>query len=576
MVERFNHDVVVVGGGAAGLRAAIAAASLSDKLSVAIISKVYPMRSHTVSAEGGMAAVLKEYDSMDLHATDTIKGSDYLADQDAVEVFVREAPSEVIQLEHWGCPWSREEDGKLAARAFGGMSVKRTLFAADKTGFHLLHTLFQTTLKYQNILRYDEWFVTSIVVEENVSKGVVALDLKSGELALLASPAVVVATGGAGRLYQFTTNAAIKTGDGMAMAFRAGAALKDMEFIQFHPTALPGSGILITEASRGEGGYLVNKDGERFLKRYTPEKMELGPRDILSREIVSEIREGRGLEGPDGSYVLLDLRHLGKEVLRTRLPFVEELSRTYAAIDPASEPIPVRPAVHYTMGGIHTDLDGKTSLPGLYACGEAACVTINGANRLGSNSLSECLVFGRRAGVSAALLALSRRESGGTLKDLLRRATGEYVYPDTDRMYSILKRESGGERISELRNELQSLMETQVGIFRDGAGLRDALRDLGDMRSRLWSVKIDDRGLTFNAELTAMYELEFMLDVAETVAHSALLREESRGAHYRSDFQKRDDTNFLCHHLVFRSAGEARFERLGVRITRWQPAERRY
>jgi len=576
MVERFNHDVVVVGGGAAGLRAAIAAASLSEKLSVAIVSKVYPMRSHTVSAEGGMAAVLKEYDSMELHALDTIKGSDYLADQDAVETFVREAPVEVIQLEHWGCPWTREADGKLAARAFGGMSVKRTLFAADKTGFHLLHTLFQTTLKYQNIIRYDEWFVTSIVVEENVSKGVVALDLKSGEVALIVSPAVVVATGGAGRLYQFTTNAAIKTGDGMAMAYRAGAALKDMEFIQFHPTALPGSGILITEASRGEGGYLLNKDGDRFLKRYAPEKMELGPRDILSRAITTEIREGRGLDGPFGSYVLLDLRHLGKKTIETRLPFVEELARTYAAIDPVKEPIPVRPAVHYTMGGVHTDFDGKTTIPGLFACGEAACVTINGANRLGSNSLSECLVFGRRAGVSAAMLAISRREKGSAPRDLLPRATGEYVHADSDRMYAILKRESGEERLADLRNELQSLMDAQVGIFRDGEGLKEALGKIRDLRSRSLSVKIEDRGLVFNSELTAMYELDFMIDVAETIAHSALMRQESRGAHYRTDFQNRDDRNYLFHQLVLWGAEGPRVEMLGVRITRWQPAERRY
>ena len=576
MIERYSYDVVIVGGGAAGLRAAIAAASYNDKLSVAVISKVYPMRSHTVSAEGGTAAVLKEYDSLELHALDTIKGSDYLADQDAVEAFVREAPSEIIQLEHWGCPWSREPDGKLAARAFGGMSVKRTVYAADKTGFHMLHTLFQQSLKYPNIVRYDEWFVTSLVVEDAMMKGVVALDLRTRELAFIASRAVIMATGGAGRVFQFSTNAVIKTGDGMAMAYRAGAPLKDMEFIQFHPTALPGTGILITEASRGEGGYLINKDNERFLKRYTPEKMELGPRDILSRALISEIREGRGYDGPFGSYLLLDLRHLGEELIDRKLPFVRELAQNYAGIDPVHEPIPVRPAVHYTMGGIHTDVYGRTPVAGLYACGEAACVSINGANRLGSNSLSECLVFGRAAGVDAATLALSKKERDKIGDGNLLHPVGEYVKADGEKINSLLKRERGDERLSDLRSQLQSIMDTHVGIFRDGSGLQEARRQIRELRTRFRSAAIEDKGTVYNMEVIEALELGFMLDVADAIALSALLREESRGAHYRTDFPTRDDKNFLFHQLTHYLPEGPVIEHMGVTITNWQPSERKY
>lgn len=576
MIERYSYDVVIVGGGAAGLRAAIAAASYNDKLSVAVISKVYPMRSHTVSAEGGTAAVLKEYDSLELHALDTIKGSDYLADQDAVEAFVREAPSEIIQLEHWGCPWSREPDGRLAARAFGGMSVKRTVYAADKTGFHMLHTLFQQSLKYPNIVRYDEWFVTSLVVEDAMMKGVVALDLRTRELAFIASRAVIMATGGAGRVFQFTTNAVIKTGDGMAMAYRAGAPLKDMEFIQFHPTALPGTGILITEASRGEGGYLINKDNERFLKRYTPEKMELGPRDILSRALISEIREGRGYDGPFGSYLLLDLRHLGEELIDRKLPFVRELAQNYAGIDPVHEPIPVRPAVHYTMGGIHTDVYGRTPVAGLYACGEAACVSINGANRLGSNSLSECLVFGRAAGVDAATLALSKKERDKIGDGNLLHPVGEYVKADGEKINSLLKRERGDERLSDLRSQLQSIMDTHVGIFRDGSGLQEARRQISELRTRFRSAAIEDKGTVYNMEVIEALELGFMLDVADAIALSALLREESRGAHYRTDFPTRDDKNFLFHQLTHYLPEGPVIEHMGVTITNWQPSERKY
>src|SRR5438445_193980 len=451
-LEHHNHDIVIVGGGAAGIRAAIAAVELEPKLDVAIISKVYPMRSHTVSAEGGMAAVLRDYDSFDSHAYDTIKGSDFLADQDAVEFFVKEAPREAIQLEHWGCPFSRDPEGRMSPRAFGGMTVKRQPFATDKIGFHLLHTLFQTTLKYANIRRYDEWFVTSLLVDQGRVEGVTAIEMRTGELVTILGKAVIIATGGCGRIFRFTTNGWIKTGDGMAIAYRAGVPLKDMEMVQYHPTLLPNTGILITEAARGEGGHLLNKDGERFLKRYVPNKMELGPRDILSRAEMSEINAGRGFEGPYGSYVNLDLTHLGKITIEDKLPFVKELAEKYLGIDPEHEPIPVRPGQHYMMGGVHTDVHGFTGMPGLYAAGEVACVSMNGANRLGSNSLTECLVFGAAAGRAAAGYA-AKMESPSFGNPV----QGE-VMMEEKRIFDQLLKHEQGERISSIRTEMQNGM----------------------------------------------------------------------------------------------------------------------
>src|SRR5215510_8049120 len=404
-------DVLIVGGGGAGLRAGIAGAETYPRLRVSVISKVYPMRSHTVSAEGGAAAVIKAADSLDEHAYDTISGGDWLSDQDAVEAFVREAPEEMLRLEHWGCPWSREPDGYIAVRPFGGMKIERTWFAADKTGFHLLHSLFQTSLKYEAIRRYDEFFVTKLLVDDGRCQGVVAIELATGQIRAITARAVILCTGGCGKVFPFTTNANIKNGDGMALAYRAGAPLKDMEFVQYHPTGLPFTGILITEAARAEGGWLLNKDGYRYLQDYdlgrpepTPvlRSMELGPRDRLSQAFVKEVEKGRTIDGPHGPVVHLDLRHLGAEVIAARLPFVRELCLEYEGIDPVRQLIPVRPVVHYMMGGVHTDVDGATPLPGLYAAGETACVSINGANRLGSNSLPECLVFGARAGRAAA------------------------------------------------------------------------------------------------------------------------------------------------------------------------------
>ncbi|HXG19956.1 MAG TPA: FAD-binding protein, partial [Methylomirabilota bacterium] len=394
------HDVLIIGGGGAGLRAAIAAAEADPTLKVAIVSKVYPMRSHTVAAEGGTAAVIKENDSLEEHMRDTISGADWLADQDVVEFFVKTAPSELVQLEHWGCPWSREPDGRVAVRPFGGMRIERTWFAADKTGFHLLHSLFQTSLKYESIHRYDEWFATKLLVENGRCQGVTAIELRSGLMQPILAKAVVLCTGGGGRIFPFTTNGAIKTGDGMALAYRAGVPLKDMEFVQYHPTGLPGTGILITEAARGEGGILVNKNGYRYLQDYDLGKpldvhdprhpqlrtMELGPRDKLSQCFMKERDKGNTIPGPYGDVVHLDIRHLGEEKINKKLPFVRELAKNYAGIDPVYEPIPVRPVVHYMMGGIHTNIETATPLSGLFAAGECACVSINGANRLGSNS----------------------------------------------------------------------------------------------------------------------------------------------------------------------------------------------
>ena len=573
-----THDIIIVGGGGAGLRAAIAAAELSPELSIALVSKVYPMRSHTVSAEGGAAGVLRENDSLDTHARDTIFGADFLADQDAVELFIEEAPGELIQLEHWGCPWSRDPDGRISVRAFGGMSVDRTVFAADKTGFHMLHSLFQTSLKYDSVVRYDECFVTKLLVDDGKVAGITALNLYNGQLEVIGAKAVIICTGGAGRIFPFTTNAAIKTGDGMALAYRAGVPLKDMEFVQYHPTGLPGTGILITEASRGEGGWLKNKDGYRYLQDYglgpptdTPvhRKMELGPRDILSRCHMQEYEKGRTFEGPHGHYVHLDLRHLGEEMINAKIPFVRELASKYVGIDPVYEPIPVRPVVHYMMGGIHTDVTGKTTVEGLYAAGETACVSINGANRLGSNSLTECLVFGARAGRASAEYAQSRVSPSSD-------PVAALASDEERRLDRVLRNDSGKEKIATIREGMQSAMEQGAGIYRDEAGMQKTCDALRELRERFKDVTVEDKGAIFNTEVTAALELDCMLDIAEAVAHSAVNRKESRGSHTRTDFPKRDDEKYLQHTLASRTPDGPKIEYLPVTITRWAPEERKY
>ena len=578
-MEIRSHDLLLVGGGGAGLRAAIAAAEVNPKLSIAVVSKVYPMRSHTVSAEGGAAGVAKPDDSLDEHAYDTISGGDWMCDQDAVEAFVKEAPQELLQLEHWGCPWNREPDGHIAVRAFGGMKKKRTWFAADKTGFHMLHTLFQTTLKYQPITRYDEYFVTRLLVDDGRVQGVVAIEIMSGRIQAITAKAVILCTGGCGRVFPFTTNANIKNGDGMALAQRAGAPLKDMEFVQYHPTGLPFTGILITEAARAEGGYLINKDGYRYLQDYNLGKpqpkpvlrsMELGPRDRLSQAFVKEDQKGRTIQTEYGPVVHLDLRHMGEKLINAKLPFVRELCMKYQNLDPVRELIPVRPVVHYMMGGVSTDIHGATPLAGLYAAGEVACVSINGANRLGSNSLPECLVFGARAGRAAAEFAAGQAQPKG---NVLAQAADEQLR--LERGY--LNKSGGSERIATLREEMQTAIESGAGIYRQESSLKQAGEKLHELQERFQNISLDDRGHTFNTELVSALELGFMLDVAESIVESALHRTESRGAHQRTDFVARDDRNFLSHSLVRRAADNSlQVEYLPVKITRWPPGERVY
>jgi fumarate reductase flavoprotein subunit len=570
-MDVFNHDIIIVGGGLAGLRAAIAAAQ--EGADVALVSKVYPMRSHTVSAEGGAAAVVRDDtdDSIELHALDTVKGSDFIADQNVVEYFVSEAPKELIQLEHWGCPWSREPDGSVSVRAFGGMSVNRTLFAADKSGFHMLHAIFQTSLRFDRITRYDEHFVTKLVVDDGRCVGVVAMDLRSGEFRAFNAKATILATGGCGRLWAFTTNGFINTGDGLGIAYRAGAPLSDMEFPQYHPTGLPGTGILITEAARGEGGYLLNKEGERFLKDYVPSRMELGPRDIISRAIITEFEAGRGFEGRLGQYMHLDLRHLGEEKINRKLPFVRELAENYIGVDPVHEPIPIRPVVHYMMGGVRCNIDGETQIKGLYAAGECAQEGLNGGNRLGSNSLTECLVFGARTGAAAARYA---RETGSGSGSAIDAQANDEERRIKARFFD---NQSGNERVGLLRADLQKAMENNVGVFRTRDGLLKAQEDVMELQDRFKRVRLDDTSAVFNTELTGALELENMLDLAETVVAPAILREESRGSQARRDFPNRDDERFLAHSLCFKaSGGGPRVEWDEAVITKWQPAERKY
>ncbi|HSE09638.1 MAG TPA: fumarate reductase (quinol) flavoprotein subunit [Nocardioidaceae bacterium] len=573
------HDVLLVGGGGAGLRAAIAIAETNPRLDVAVISKVYPMRSHTVSAEGGAAGVIAEGDTIDEHIYDTISGSDWLGDQDAIELFVEQAPRELLQLEHWGCPWSRQPDGRIAVRAFGGMKKMRTWFAADKTGFHMLHALFQTSLKYDRLTRYDEGFVTKLLVDDDRVHGVVAVELVTGKIHTIAAKSVILCTGGCGKVFPFTTNANINTGDGMALAYRAGAPLKDMEFVQYHPTGLPFTGILITEAARAEGGWLLNKDGYRYLQDYdlgqpTPKpvlrSMELGPRDRLSQAFVHEVEKGRTSDSPYGPIVHLDLRHLGEKLIDTKLPFVRELCLKYERIDPVHELVPVRPVVHYMMGGVHTDIHGATPIKGLYAAGETACVSINGANRLGSNSLPELLVFGARAGRAAAEYVATARDAPPSIR---RQAADEVRRLERD----LLGKEPGEERVAAIRDEMQAAMEESAGIYRNGPSMTKGVDTLAELQQRMDNVGVADTNRSFNTELVAALELRNTLDIAQCILQSGLQRQESRGAHQRTDFPKRDDERFLTHLLTYRGRdGTPLVERLPVTITRWPPGERVY
>jgi fumarate reductase flavoprotein subunit len=579
-MKTIDTDVAIVGAGGAGLRAAIAVAEADPSLRIALISKVYPMRSHTVAAEGGAAGVIKGNDSFDNHFHDTVAGGDWLCDQDAVDLFIKEAPRELTRIEHWGCPWSREPDGHVAVRPFGGMKVERTWYAADKTGFHLLHTLFQTSLKYPSIERFDEYFSTDLIVSDRQCHGLTAIEMRTGQVHFFRARCVIIATGGAGRVFPFTTNGAIKTGDGMAMAFRAGVPLKDMEFVQYHPTGLPGTGILITEGSRGEGGILVNKDGYRYLQDYDlgppdpwPRKkaMELGPRDRLSQAFWHEQKKGRTISTDYGEVVHLDLRHLGEAKINERLPMVRELASSYVGVDPVHEPIPVRPVVHYTMGGIDTDIDAATSVEGLYAAGECACVSINGANRLGSNSLTELLVFGARAGEGAAKAA---RRGGAEADNRQIQAAAQAA---EDRVLDLFRRTDGAESISGLRREMNDAMEAGAGIYRSEDTLQACTETMLQIRERYKGILLNDKSNVFNTDLVEALELGAMIDVAAAMACSALQRKESRGSHQRLDYVDRDDASYLKHSLAHYSATDLpAIDYCDVKITRSQPAERVY
>jgi len=568
--------VVIIGSGIAGLRAAIEAARVSEgKADVAVVTKLQAMRSHSVSAEGGTAAVLYPElgDSIESHVFDTVKGSDYLGDQDAIERFVRLMPAEIYQLEHWGMPWSRREDGRIAQRWFGGYSYPRATFAEDKVGFHEMQTLYDTCTKYPNITFYQEWFATSVLVEQGEFRGVTAIEMKTGDLLSLSAKAGIIATGGAGRLYGFATYGHSSTPDGIAMGYRAGVPLKDMEFVQFHPSGLIPSGILITEGARADGGVLLNKDGERFMGKYAPEKLELASRDVVSRAIMTEVEEGRGFkdERSGYDYVQLDLTKIGAEKVKARLAGIREIAMKFRGIDPVEEPLPVRPVCHYMMGGLDVDIDGATRIGGLWAAGEAACVSINGANRLGANSTAECLVWGRMTGAEAA------RHAAGKASVPVPR---EQVAREEKRIFDGIFRGRGGTNPYEVRNSVQRAMDKGAFVYRTGEGIAEALRSVRALRKSDF-MHCDDHSRRYNTNLTNVLEVEAMLMAAEAILMCAHARSESRGAHSRRDFPKRDDLNWLKHSLAFCSAEEVEggHVRLGyspVRITKYQPAERHY
>ncbi len=566
-----DYDVVVVGAGGAGLRTAIESAR-DPSIRVAVVSKVYPTRSHTGAAQGGLNAALGNADPSDspeAHAFDTIKGSDFLADQDAVYFMCQQAPEVVYELDRWGVPFSRLPDGRIAQRPFGGASFPRTVFSADRTGHVLLHTLFEQALARENIDFFNEFFLLDLLHDGQRVKGVVLYDIKNGEVITLRAKAVVLATGGFARIYwQRSTNAIGNTGDGVAVAFRNGIPLKDIEFIQFHPTGLSKTGILLSEACRGEGGYLINKLGERFMQRYAPAKMELAPRDMVSRAIEYEIREGRGFGEGTSAYVLLDLRHLGEAKIKERLPQVRQLAIDFEGVDPVYDPVPIRPTAHYCMGGIHIEnyKTSSTPLEGLYAVGECACVSVHGANRLGGNSLIELLVFGKFAGISA-------REYAKQV-DFLPITQGE-LRKGEEYIEKLFKRE-GTEKLADIRRRMGEITWEKVGIFRDEKSLSSAYEELSELLERWERIPVVDKSRIFNTNLIELLELRNMLELARAVAFCALHRRESRGGHYREDFPERDDDNFLKHSLVWQDGDRLRLEYKEVRITHHQPAERKY
>ena len=556
-----DHDVIVLGAGLAGMRAALEAAR--GGADVAVVTKVHPIRSHSSAAQGGINAALGEGDTWESHAFDTIKGSDYLADQDAVEIMCREAPGDIIEFEHMGVIFYRNEDGRLGTRAFGGASQARTYFVGDITGQALLVTLYDQILK-AGVKVYEEWFATTLYVEDGACSGLLALELITGELHFVRAKAVIDGAGGLGRVFEPSTNALCCTGDGYALAYRAGAPLADMEMVQYHPTTLAGSGFLMSEAARGEGAYLLNAKGERFLRDYAPTKMELAARDVISRAETLEIAKGNGIDGN----VLLDCRHVGRDVILKKLPQIHEMALDYVGIDMLEQPVPVRPGMHYQMGGIKTDVDGATSVPGLYAAGEVACVSVHGGNRLGANSLLDTIVFGRRSGKAAAQYVKMATFPRGR-DDVLKR--------EGDRIGELLARPYAGETHARLRLDLATMMDAHVGVYRDEAGLLEAMGKLADLKARYKRVAVGDKGRVFNQALQSVVELGFMFDCAETIVLGALLRKESRGAQARTDYPERNDAEWLKHILVtYRAGAEPEVSYLPVTITQWKPEARSY
>jgi len=570
-MEVYNHDLIILGTGLAGLRAALEASQISKgELDIALVSKLQLMRAHSVAAEGGTAAVMRQDkgDSFELHAWDTVKGSDFLADQDVVDFFVHEMPKEILHLDHWGIPWSRTEDGHIAQRPFGGHTYPRAVFAADKTGHLEMQTLYDTLMKFtKKINRYDEGFVTSILIKNGRFAGLTMIDMINGRFVLIRGKALILATGGAGQLFGFTTYSETVTGDGLAMAYRAGLPLEDMEFVQFHPTGLIPSGILMTEACRGEGGTLLNNKGERFMSEYAPSKMELAPRDMVSRSEMTEIEAGRGFPGPDGlDYIHLDLRHLGRKQILERLPLIREVTIKHIGLDPIEKPIPIRPVAHYSMGGVDTDIKGRTMIENIWAAGEVACVSLHGANRLGSNSTAECLVWGRVAGGEAARYVKTAKMAEAPTKA----ADAEWNRIQT------LFNAKGSEDHYQIRKELRKTLDVNMGVFRTGEQMEAGLKKVRELKERYKSISLKDKSLRYNTDLERALETGFMIDIAEVATLGGLTRQESRGGHARRDFKVRDDENWLKHTMAYYTEKGPRLDYSPVNVSMWKPVERKY
>lgn len=570
MTEYIEYDLLIVGSGIAGLRAAIESAKQNNTLRIAVISKVQVMRSHSVAAEGGTAAVLfeNEGDNMESHVYDTIKGSDFLADQDVAEKLCLEIPKEIYQLEHWGMPWSRRQDGKISQRNFGGYSYPRATYASDKVGFFEMQTLYDTCLKFDNIEFFNEWYVTSIIHDDKKFLGITAIEISTGTFYAIKGTALIIASGGAGRMYSYSTYALSSTPDGLDMAYRAGLALKDMEFVQFHPTGILPSGILITEGARGEGGYLLNNNGERFMKQYAAEKMELAPRDIVSRAIMTEIKHKRGFTHETGVQCMqLDLRHIGDDVLKEKLGAIREISFKFSNIDPAQEPLYIRPVCHYMMGGIHTNIDGATELNGIWAAGEAACNSTHGANRLGANSTSECIVWGKiTANMAVNYIANAQSES---------QFPNHLVDAEEKRIYDGIFRGKGKINPYEIREQITNTLNDKAYVYRNESELIEGLKKIRELQKTSW-MYVDDHAKEYNTNFINVMELDSMFRVAEVILLGAIHRKESRGSHARIDYPYRDDNNFLHHTLVYYGLNDPIMKKYPVTITKYKPVERKY